>query len=69
MCTKCHIRLPELVLLQENNKNFKQMTPFLLRNNIAPVNEAIFSRSTVKRHFMGIYLSPDKKEKFEAVFV
>jgi len=69
MCTKCHIRLPELVLLQGDNKNIKQVTPFLRCNNFAPMNETIFYRSTVKRNFMGTYLSPDTKEKFEAVFV
>jgi hypothetical protein len=65
----CHIRLPELVLLQGGNKNTTQIAPFLRRNNFAPMNEVIFCRSKVKLRFMGTYLSPDTKEKFEAIFV
>jgi hypothetical protein len=69
ICKKCHIRFPELVLLQGDNKNNKQITPFLLRNNFAPMNEANFCRSTVKLHFMGTYVSLETKEKFGTVFV
>jgi hypothetical protein len=69
MCTKCYIRLPEIVFRQGDNKNTTQITPFLRRNNFVPMNEVIFCRSRVKRRFMGRYLSSDTKEKFEAVFV
>lgn len=41
MCTKCHIRLTELVLLHGDNKNTKNITTFLRRNNFAPMNEGM----------------------------